>query len=443
MPIIKEIKTPGEIRLALLKYPGRVSEAVVASAVKQYEQLQQKYDITEPVPTEEDVIAEVAKDYEKSKSFDEKDAIPFYQTNFNIFVADARKKWPGKYDGAKGEDNLQKVLATKRPAGIAILKRLYVDCRRDETLGAGEYDAQEERKLIAAADFFKWAGLHPTKQEFEHVAELCRGTPFYGGISDLTDYSDTLLDYRKRNDGILNELSMQFVLDESDIKRLSELADKEKEKLKQHEQRFMREKHRPVFGNEPEIQEHYNRMIEKMYVRARNMHNAKIEKSYLHAIESMALQTDIRKKLIYDVVSMQDKDKQQTVISEYIGSFGKTREPSVSEPKPITRLVKMNAYRKPHTDDNAPETRKTLIEGISEDANVRKDCIENLLKRLEPLASDEYERIGYEYYLLKDMNHQTGHAIIKQSIDRLAHQRRETRFAQNVTHAIETAQIFA
>jgi len=442
MPIVKVIKNPGEIRHTLVQYPGRVSEAAVASAVEQYEQLQKKYNIAEPAPTQDDVIAEIAKDYEQAKSFDEKDAIPFYRDNFHVFIADVRKKWPGKYDSPKSEENLRKVIESKRPADIDTLKCLYMDCRRDEAMGWEEYDAQEERKLIAAADFFKWAGLYPTKEEFEHVADICRATPFYGGISDLTDYSDALFVHRKRNDGILNELSMKFVLDAKDLERLNGLADEEREKLKQHEKKIIREQHKPVFGDEPEIQKHYVKIIEKMYVRARNMHNAKIEKSYFHAIERLALQTDVKKKMIYDVVNMQKKNSHPSLIGAYIGSFDKAKA-VVPESKPITRVMKISAYRQAQADDNALEAEKKLVAGLSEDAKVPARCIEHLLKRLEPLAAKECERIGNEYYLLKGINHQPGHVIIKQSIDRLAHQKRETRFAQNINTAIETAQVFA
>jgi len=443
MPIVKVIKTSGEIRQTLLRYPGRVSEAVITAAVARYEQLQKKYNIAEPAPTQDDVIAEIAKDYENAKSVDEKDAIPFYRDNFHVFIADVRKKWPGKYDSPKSEENLRKVLASKRPADIATLKCLYMDCRRDEAMGWEEYDAQEERKLIAASDFFKWAGLYPTKEEFEHVADICRATPFYGGISDLTDYSDALFVHRKRNDGILNDLSMKFVLDAKDLERLNELADKEREKLKHHEKKIIREQHKPVFGDEPEIQEHYSKIMEKMYVRARNMHNTKIGKGYLHAIERLALQTDVKKKMIYEVVNMQKKNSHPSLIGAYIGSFDQRRETSVAEPKPITRIMKISAYKQAQADDNALEAEKKLVAGLSEDAKMPTICIEHLLKRLEPLAAKECERIGNEYYLLKGINHQPGHVIIKQSIDRLAHERRETRFAQNVNRAIETAQVFA
>jgi len=441
MPIVKEIKNVSEIRHTLLKYPGRVSEAAVASAVARYEQLQQKYNIVEPMPTDDDIKAEIEKDEEAR--LDAMDAIPFYQNNFHILVADARKRWPGRYDGHEGEKRLRKALESKSPVTAAAIKDMYIDCRRDKLMGWQEYNAQEERKLAAAADFFRWAGLYPTKQEFEHVTDLCRSTPFYGGISDLTNYSDALFAYRKRNNGILNELSENFVLSLQDLERLSELADKEKEKLKHHEKKLMRDTRKPVFGNEPEIWEHHNKIIEKMYARARNMHNAKISREYMHAIENIVLPADEKRRIVYNVVNMQAAGKHSSLIKAYIAAFDQPREPVAAEPKPMTRIMKISAYRRMNTDENAPENKKKLVEGISEDAKVPTCYIEKLLKHIEPLTSQECERIGNEYYLLKDLSHQTGHSLIKQAIDRLAHARREMRLVQNVNTAIQTAQMFA
>ena len=443
MPIIKEIKTPGEIRHTLTEYPGRVSEAVIASAVERYNQLQKKYNIVEPAPTEDDVIAEITKDYEKGDNLDKSDAVPFYRRDFGALVNDARKIWPDEYGGPKGEKRLREILESRSPKAADMLKDLYMTCRLAEVLDIGERDAREAKLRTAASDFLKWAGLYPTEEEMEYIIDDCSDNQFYNGISDLTDYSDALFVHRKRNDGILNDLSMKFVLDAKDLERLNELADKEREKLKHHEKKIIREQHKPVFGDEPEIQEHYSKIMEKMYVRARNMHNTKIGKGYLHAIERLALQTDVKKKMIYEVVNMQKKNSHPSLIGAYIGSFDQRRETSVAEPKPITRIMKISAYKQAQADDNALEAEKKLVAGLSEDAKMPTICIEHLLKRLEPLAAKECERIGNEYYLLKGINHQPGHVIIKQSIDRLAHERRETRFAQNVNRAIETAQVFA
>jgi len=370
MPIIKLIKTAEEIRDTLIKYPGRVSEAVIASAIARYEQLQEEYDIESPA------------------------------VSMNI---------------------------------------------RENSFALSLREQRELKLRTAAAVFLKWVGLYPTAEEFERVVDDCGNLSLYRGISDLPVYSLALLGYRNRT-AEASKLKEQFVLSEQDIQHLGDLIYAEKLKILEHGRKIARKTNALVSGDEPELEEHRKYATNKIIMRACNMHNAKISKEYLHAIENLALQTDKKKKLIYDVVSMQAASNHPTVVDAYISSFGKTREQAAPEPKPITRLLKIGAYRRMNTGENAPEAKEKLVNGVSEDAKVPKCYIENLLKPLEPLTRNECEFIGYGYYLFKDLNRQSGYVIIKKAIDRLAHKRRETReerFVQNANRAIETAQIFA